>query len=260
MKLETLEKTKEKMSFILKDSSPGYANALRRIMISEVPVMAIEDVEFRKNSSAMYDEVIAHRLGLTVLTTDLESYTLPSECACQGEGCARCSLKLTLDEKGPKTVYASDLKTKDPKIKPVHPKTIIAKLLEGQELELEATAVLGKGKDHMKWAPGHVYYKVKPEIRIDESKITNPEAVIAICPMDVFEIKNKKLTVNEKNLLKCHNCEACMDVLPGISFNTEEKDYVVYIESWGQLSPAEIMTTGINLFDKKLEEFDGLMK
>ncbi|MEM4397652.1 MAG: DNA-directed RNA polymerase subunit D, partial [Candidatus Woesearchaeota archaeon] len=77
MKIEILNEKDNKMSFLLKDSNPAYANALRRIMINEVPVMAIEEVEFKKNSSALYDEIIAHRLGLIPLTTDLSSYELP---------------------------------------------------------------------------------------------------------------------------------------------------------------------------------------
>ena len=94
----------------------AYLNTIRRFMMEEVPVMAIEDVEFKKNSSVLYDEIIAHRLGLLPLSTDFKSYTLPEKCSCKGEGCARCQLKLTLKGKGPGTVYASDIKTKDPKV------------------------------------------------------------------------------------------------------------------------------------------------
>ena len=60
---------------------------------------------------------------------------------------------------------ASQLETKDKAIKPVHPEMPITKLLKGQNLELEATAVLGRGKVHTKWSPGHIYY-------YNEAKIT----------------------------------------------------------------------------------------
>ena len=93
------DKEKNKVSFVLMNSTPSFANVIRRAIIEEVPVMAIEDVEFRKNNSILYDEIIAHRLGLLPLTTDLKSYNLSSECKCKGKGCARCQLKLTLKAK-----------------------------------------------------------------------------------------------------------------------------------------------------------------
>ena len=46
MEIRVLENIKEqnKLSFILKDSLPVFANTLRRLMMNEVPTMAIENV------------------------------------------------------------------------------------------------------------------------------------------------------------------------------------------------------------------------
>ena len=259
MKIKILNKKENKMSFLLQNSSPAYCNTLRRVMLSEVPTMAIEEVEFRNNSSALYDEIIAHRLGQLVLTTDLKTYNLKSECKCKGEGCAKCSAILTLKEKGPKTVYASDIKSKDPEIKPVYPKTVIVKLNEDQDLEFEATAILGRGKEHTKWSPGHIYYKREPKINIDNRKIKNPEVVKESCPVGVFEVKKDKLKVNKDNLYKCHVCEACTDVSEGVTLEDNDEDYIFYIESWGQLPPEEIFDKSIDLIKEKLDEFKDLI-
>ena len=91
MEVRVLENDKEqgKLSFILKDSNHVFANTLRRLMIDDVPTMAIEDIEFSKNNSILYDEIIAHRLGLVPLKTDLKSYNLPNQCKCEGKGCNR---------------------------------------------------------------------------------------------------------------------------------------------------------------------------
>ena len=66
--------------------------------------------------------------------------------------------------KGPCTVYSKDLKSQDPKVSVIYPDIPITKLLEGQELELEATATLGKGKSHTKYSPALVYFKSYPNI------------------------------------------------------------------------------------------------
>ena len=162
MEIRVLENNKEqgKLSFILKDSNPVFANTLRRLMVGEVPTMAIEDIDFLKNNSILYDEMIAHRLGLIPLKTDLKSYNLPDKCKCEGKGCNRCQLKMVLkNTKGSGTVYASEIKSKDPAVKPVYGDMPVVKLLKGQTLELEATAILGRGKHHVKWSPCHAYYK-----------------------------------------------------------------------------------------------------
>lgn len=261
MEVRVLENNKEegKLSFILKDVDAAFVNALRRLIVEEVPTMAIEDVEFRKNSSILYDEIIAHRLGLMPLKTDLKSYNLPEKCKCKGEGCARCQLNVTLKpSKGVGTVYASEIKTKDSAVKPVYGKMPVVKLLKGQELELEATAVLGRGKEHAKWVPGLVYYKYKPIIEIGNVK--NPEAVVEACPLDIFEIKDNKLVVNKDKLLKCTLCEACVDVDENIKLNFNDKEFIFYMESWGQLSCKEIINEAVRIFDEKLDEFSELTK
>ena len=101
VKLIKKEPAYNRASFLIKDSTPAFVNAVRRTILESVPVMAIEEIEFKQNSSVMYDEMISLRMGLIPLKTDLASYTLPSECTCKGEGCARCTVKLSLKGKGP---------------------------------------------------------------------------------------------------------------------------------------------------------------
>src|SRR5438445_7527458 len=85
MDIKLLSKEQDTLRFVLSGVKPAFANALRRIMLSEVPVMAIDDVMILENNSVMYDEILAHRLGLIPITTDLESYNLPEECTCKSE-------------------------------------------------------------------------------------------------------------------------------------------------------------------------------
>lgn len=58
------------MEFDLIGLDASLANALRRIIISEVPTMAIENVFVMNNTGVMQDEVLAHRLGLIPIVAD----------------------------------------------------------------------------------------------------------------------------------------------------------------------------------------------
>jgi DNA-directed RNA polymerase subunit D len=263
MKIELLKKEDRMVSFLVEDSTDYFINTIRRIAMAEVPVLAIEDVEFRKNSSVLYDEMIALRLGLLPLTTDLKSYTLPSECGCKGEGCAKCQVKLTLKipkEKGEGMVCASDMKSKDPEVKPVYPKMPIVKLIKEQQLELEATAMLGKGKKHVKWSPGLIYYRAVPEVELTGKGTENKE-LVALCPKHIFELKGNKVAVEKDNLMDCDMCLACADQFPdAVKVTGKTNDFIFTIESWGQLSPKEILIRASEIFDEKLDAFATLVK
>ncbi len=262
MEVRIMENNKEqgKLSFILKDSNPVFANTLRRLMIDEVPTMAIEDVEFQKNNSILYDEFIAHRLGLMPLKTDLKSYNLPEKCKCEGKGCNRCQLKMVLRAtKSSGVVYASEIKSKDPAVKPVFPNMPIVKLLKGQTLELEATAVLGKGKNHMKWSPCHAWYKYKPIIEIT-GEVKNPEAIIEVDHNNIFEIKDRKLAVNKDRVLECDLSLDFSEIDKNVKVTASDTDFVFYVESFGQLSCKEIINKALDIFEEQLDEFEEELK
>ncbi|MBD3261126.1 MAG: DNA-directed RNA polymerase subunit D [Candidatus Altiarchaeales archaeon] len=159
MKLSGFKKQGDRISFTIKDLDVELANALRRKIISGVPVMAIEKVDVLSNSSILNDEVLAHRLGLIPLATDLKSYVEPLECGCELKGCTNCTSTLTLDVAGPLMVYSGHLKPTDPKIKPVYDNMPLIKLTENQKIKLEAHATLGCGRQHMKWHAGIASYE-----------------------------------------------------------------------------------------------------
>jgi len=134
-----------------------YANAVRRFCISEVPSMAIDDVVILENSSVLYDEILAHRLGMIPIKTDLERYVLPEKCDCGSPlGCNKCRVLLVLDATGKdkvSTIYSGDLVSEDRDIRPISETIPLVKLARGQTVKLEAYARLGRGKEHAKWQP-----------------------------------------------------------------------------------------------------------
>ena len=131
--------------FTLSGASAAFANAFRRAMIGEVPTLAIEDIRIYDNTSALFDEMLAHRVGLIPLKTDLSSYSTQDKCTCGGAGCPGCTSTYTLSVEGPRTVMSSDLIPQDPKAAPVSDNIPIVKLTKGQKLVIEAKAILNTG-------------------------------------------------------------------------------------------------------------------
>jgi len=255
MKLKLIKKKKEKITFEIDGSTPAYINTLRRIFMTEVPTMAIANVEFKQNTSAMYDEMFAHRLGLLAMKTDLKSYNMPIEGA---EESAATHLKMTLKAVGPKTIYASDLKSKDSKVVPVHGETPIMKLLENQEVELVATATLGYGRVHSKWNTGLISYYYKPKIIVNNKSPKLKESIDKFPKQVVSKNKIDTAKINTPELI-----DACTNVdtdIVKIEYSHPNTDFVFTIESWGQLSPAEIVEEGVNQFDSQLNEFSKQLK
>jgi len=145
--------------FLLEGSYSTFANALRRTIISDIPAMAIDRVRVYENSSFVYDEMIAKRLGLLPLTTDLKTYSFRDDCKCGAKGCGRCEVNLILEKAGPGMVYASDIKSQDPKVKPIYEKMPLLKLAAGQKVKLEMVASLGTTKKHAKYQSALASFK-----------------------------------------------------------------------------------------------------
>ncbi len=258
MDIKTLKNEGNKLTLLIKDTDTIYVNTLRRAIVTEVSTLAIRKVTIAKNNSALFDEMIAQRLGLIPFTTPLGNYTPQNDCTCKGVGCAKCQVSLILKAEGPLTVYAGDLKIQDLDVKAVHAKIPIVKLLKGQELEFEAIATLGTGKEHAKFSPALVYYKGYPKITLD--KIKNPEEVAKSCPDDVYELQGKQIKV--KNLEACTLCNACVDIADpqgSVIVEASEKDFIFTIESWGKLTPQQLLQEALNVMDEKLDEFVKLL-
>lgn len=75
----TLSTDKDALTFEMKGVGPAVANAFRRILLSEVPTVAIEHVFVVNNTSVIQDEVLAHRLGLVPLGVDPHSFEFRAE-------------------------------------------------------------------------------------------------------------------------------------------------------------------------------------
>ncbi|EIE86232.1 hypothetical protein RO3G_10943 [Rhizopus delemar RA 99-880] len=192
VKIQRLSKHSVEFDLIGIDAS--IANAFRRIMIAEVPTMAIEKVYVMNNTSIIQDEVVAHRLGLIPILADPKEFDYMTE---DGGPTDLNTLVFRLkkkcefnpeaspDETDPHKkyinsyVYSKDLiwepkgnqeeKFANNPPRPVHDDIVIAKLRPGQEMEMELHCQKGVGREHAKWSPvATASYRLLPEITILE--------------------------------------------------------------------------------------------
>ena len=147
MKLKVENEDKNKMDFVLSKSTPAFANMIRRYSISWVPTFAIDKVTFYENSSTIFDEYIAHRIGLLPLK--------------MGAGVREDEeILFSLDAQGPTMIYSSALTSAVDKVKVATDKIPLLRLLEHQNLRLEAKAISGVGRKHAKWQAGMAGYEI----------------------------------------------------------------------------------------------------
>jgi len=252
MKFQLLEEKENYLAFRVQDVPVSYLNTLRRLCMAEVPVLAIESVQFGKNNSILYDEMVAHRLGMVPLVTDLKGYSMKEKHGEPGNPATEVTFTLKVSKaKDGHIVTAAEMESSDPKIKPVFPGMPIVKLIEGQDLELIATAELGLGKEHMKWSPCLAYYRNYPSITITKQP-KNTKLVLERYP-GVFELKGEKLAVSANGGYKLPDTE--LDMEDGEAKLEYGEDYIFIVESWGQLAPSEIVEHAVRLYDEQLEAF-----
>ena len=250
--------------FTLTGASPAFANGFRRAMIGEVPTLAIEDVRIYDNTSAFFDEMLAHRLGLIPIKTDLSTYSIKEKCSCGGAGCPGCMVTFTLSVEGPKTVLSGDLIPQDPNATPVYDNIPIVKLTKGQKLVIEAHAVLNTGREHAKWQPTLVCgFKNHPVISISESCDACAMCVDE-CPRGILAVRGKKVEVVDGKLTDCSMCKLCEKAClssgigdePAITISAEADRYIFVVESDGSLPVKEIMNRALYYIRDQSDELE----
>ncbi|MFC2174959.1 DNA-directed RNA polymerase subunit D [archaeon] len=233
---------------LLEKTEPAVANALRRVVLGEIPIIGVRDITFYENTSVMPDEYVAHRLALVPLKTDAKAYKSPDNCC--GGNCSSCSVDLTIDEAGPKVINSSDIKTSDAKIKPVSGKIPIIELMPGQRLRLEAKAVLGQGEAHAKWQAGVAGYKYVPIVKADYRKIKDVKAVAAACPNGALKVKGGKLEIDP---VKCKHSEECVKAAgEGLEIDFDRTSFIFRVETNGQVTAKDALLQCIKIVEDRL--------
>jgi DNA-directed RNA polymerase II subunit RPB3 len=237
------------IEFYLEHCGQAFANALRRVMIAEVPTMAFEDLEFLQNTSTLPDEFIAHRIGLCPLVSEqADKFLFRQECDCSG-GCPKCEvvyyISVRNETENPQVVTTDDLILWEAEehednphfrtfldaartVKPVRPPAVpggdpvpivIAKLGPGQVIQATCKAQKNYGREHAKWSPCCCSsYHMQAEIWLDPVFFAAQtqewkEAFVSTCPSRVFRFDQSTNTVVTENELECTFCRQCAESL-----------------------------------------------
>ena len=257
MEIEVRSQSDNEMVFVVRDAEVPFINAIRRCAMVNVPKIAIEDVNIIRNDSAMFNEVLAHRLGLTPLVSDLdalEGLSLPED---DDWGEFSNGIMFSLKEQGPKVVYSKDLISSDSKIKPVYDTIPLVKLKEDEIIDIEAVAKVGYGKEHAKWMPTTVCaYKQYPEITFNEDEEVDYDCALA-CPRGVLKSDRRSKKIKILDIEDCAMCKSCVRASDNgyIDVGFIEDSFIFRIETDGAMPPKEVLLKACDVLGEKADKF-----
>lgn len=321
--------------FELINVDASFANALRRILLAEVPTVAIETVYMWNNSSLVHDEVLSHRLGLIPIHADArylevaqpdddptERNTLVFRLAvsCKrseekgglkrnndkdidddsaaeqeamdelvsgakdademvqaaAEAATTRPYKFPRDRPYTKHVYSSDLEwvpqgdqeERLGNIRPVHDDILIAKLRPGQEIELEAHARVGVGKDHAKFSPvSTAGYRLLPHVVLKQPVYdADAEELVHVYEPGVFRLEPTDPAVDPPHTrvkAVVDNPYACTMsrnfmrhpvLAKAVEITRVPNHYIFSVESVGMYSPAVLVAEALRVLQGKCQQ------
>lgn len=278
--------TEEQMVFDLIGVDTSFANALRRILIAEIPTMAIDKVKLFQNTSILQDEVLCHRLGLLPIKVDPRLFedaegkqaselntlvfTLDVKCTRKAPGA-----DLPLDDLFNKhTIYSKDLewipqgkqaqRFEHNPPRPVIDDIIVAKMRPGQVIEAECHVTKGIGSTHTKFSPVcTASYRLMPEIVIEEEfEGEEAEELVKTCPMDVFDIEDMgggktAVAARPRNCSMCRECLRPSGWDDKLKLKRVRNHFIFSIESTGVYTPAELFKESLKVLMGKADKVLG---
>ena len=233
--MRLINKKNNQIKFVA-EVSESLANAVRRYL-NHIPILAVDEVDIIRNDSPLYDETIAHRIGLVPLKTEksMDDKTV-------------VKLKLKVKKEG--MIYSGDFSGN---AEIVYGEIPITSLNKGQELEILATAKVGTGNKHAKFSPGLMFYRNIVDVKINKDC---PKEIVDFCPQKILKEKDGKVIIEDS--LKCDMCEVCVEACKKQGKDAIEisptKELKISLESFGQLSVEEVFKNSIEALKKDLNE------
>lgn len=290
--IEITQLTKNVIRFTLSNSNASMANAIRRIILAEVPTLAIDIVNVYENTSAFHDEFLAHRLGLIPIDSiKVNEYEFREKCKCK-ETCSKCTIEykieVTCNNSNSMPISHFDIEAVDrnPNIPmPIPNRQLdgnienaipIVTLAKNQSLHLKLVATKGIGKMHAKWIPANVTYRIAHKVLINHAaidKLPKDHKIMLMKNLDKrsYNIEESggdrgdiHLKLNDR--MSVVMAESCIDVLKELGHKElikivyDETKFHFYVESIGSLPPEKIVEMALDVLDSKLKALEPQIK
>ncbi|KAJ7680340.1 DNA-directed RNA polymerase II, subunit 3 [Mycena polygramma] len=261
---------KDRVNFVLENVDLAFANSLRRVMMADLPTVAIDLVEIQANTTVLPDEFIAHRLGMIPLVSSNcdEGMRYNRDCTCMA-ACQYCSIQLKLDvachnnttmditsnhlevtnyqnseyegegEAGDEPAkrgehFGHPVGKNDPDVAPV----LICKIRKGQELKLRCIAKKGIAKEHAKWSPcSAVSFEYDPHNKMRHTTYW----------FETDERGEWPLSENATEEERPRDDEV-------FDFNAQPGKFYFEVETDGSLGPQEVVMQGLAELQSKLAQ------
>jgi len=217
------QKDRDSIQFTWNNPKQHLIHGIQRVMISEIPTLAIDMVMIDENSSIMADQELSLRLGLIpMLSSHANEFLLPDECDCENF-CSKCSIRLSLNVscyEGEYHVTSKDFFCHDDRSRPVHESTLpdkflgddgfgpgvfIVTLIKNQRIRLSCIVRKGSGKIHGKWNPtSRVSFIPVPKVKVNLKRYNQ-----------MNDIMEDKLKGDLENQIRLKYTEKCIKNIEG---------------------------------------------
>ncbi|MDD3178000.1 MAG: DNA-directed RNA polymerase subunit D [Candidatus ainarchaeum sp.] len=237
-KIKFLETEFQNNKFLVENIDPIILNTLRRMISYLLPIYAVEEIDFHINDSVVIDEMLANRIGLCPIKTPLIN---------TGK-----KVTLSLDKQGPCTVYSKDFISNDPDIVMAYDNIPITKLNEGEKINLDCFAVIGSGKDHVKYSSSIVSYSQLFEV---DSSRTCEDCKNILDLVSKNALNNSKPYLIDSNMqdlvvLQIEKCDKnCLKI-------NSTNNYILNLELIGQIDIKDL----IKLSKRYVKEYFSVLK
>lgn len=276
------------MEFDVVGLPSAFVNALRRLLISEVPTMAIENVFIINNSSFIHDEILSYRLGLVPILANATLFNFQNDKPLNEKNTIvfRLAVNSTFSIFNGKSdkVWSSAMEwlqngsempeethcqfgneqaNTKPSIQPVYKNILLAILAFGNEILLEAICIKGTGKQHAKWSPvATVWYRLLPEAGLlkdlhhDLAKELDdniPDLVNLVKIRENYQVVLNDVAKNELWLDKFRRCCTETKWSSYIELRKVKDHFLFTIETSGVIHVTEVVLVAIKLLINKIQ-------